>query len=114
MKPEITVFDETKTVDEVLTCNTPAGAFSRCMKIKEGTALNILEKNTSTAHWQLGWSGTAICDWSSMGVSRTEDPCRPANRHLRGNYSIRKLLIRRTCYRLDSCLRKYFLGCRLI
>ena len=44
MKPEITVFDETKTVDGVLTCNTPAGAFSRCMKIKEGTALNILEK----------------------------------------------------------------------
>ena len=35
--------DRAEIVSLTDTCNTPAGAFSKCMKVKEGTALNVLE-----------------------------------------------------------------------
>ena len=36
--------DRAEIVSLTDTCNTPAGALSSCMKIKEGTALHICEK----------------------------------------------------------------------
>lgn len=41
--PEVAM-DRAEIVSLTETCKTPAGAFPKCMKVKEGTALNILEK----------------------------------------------------------------------
>jgi hypothetical protein len=36
--------DRAEIVSLKETCKTPAGTFSNCMKVEEGTALNFLEK----------------------------------------------------------------------
>jgi hypothetical protein len=38
-----TAMDRAEIVSLTDTCKTPAGTFSKCMKVKEGTALNVLE-----------------------------------------------------------------------
>ncbi len=35
--------DRAEVISQTETCETPAGTFSNCLKVKEGTALNILE-----------------------------------------------------------------------
>jgi hypothetical protein len=41
--PEVAM-DRAEIISLTETCTTPAGAFQKCMKVREGTALNILEK----------------------------------------------------------------------